>query len=120
MPGLATQRQMTTAADPQELRALVALLVEIGDLRVQLCGAQAKILRSSSISAIDEGAEAILDAARSCERDLAAMGAALLRRADADGAAILHQPLNKYEEAHLDMARKTVEQIDCCCRRPHA
>lgn len=110
---------MNFAGDPQNLRTLVALLVEIGDLRVKLCSAQSRILHASSISAIDEGAEAIVEAARSCERDLAAMGAAVLRRFDAVGeAAVLGNPLNKYEVAHLDMARRTVEEIDDCCQRP--
>ncbi len=109
---------MTPAFDPQHVRSLVSLALELGDLRAKFAGAQARLQEQNLLSALDEDGEEVMAAARRSECELAAIGASILRRMDADGVTtVLALPLNKYEEAHLDMARQHAQAIDDYCAR---
>jgi hypothetical protein len=104
--------------EQQHLRDLIALAFQICDLRARLVSGHSRLLERSSIAAIDHDGEEIIDAAIRSERELVAIAAAILRRLDAEGAeVVLTQPLNKYEEAHFDMARQHAQALDEYCAR---
>lgn len=104
--------------DQQHISNLVALTIEIGDLRARLASAGARAIDSTHFAA-DSSVEEIMEAALSSERDLAAIGASIIRRMQdrATCADVLAQPLNKYEEAHFDQARSNAEAIEAYCAR---
>ncbi|HEX5005716.1 MAG TPA: hypothetical protein VFV70_01310 [Hyphomonadaceae bacterium] len=104
--------------DQQNLRELISLAFQICELRAKLVTCQSKLIERSAIAAVDRDAEEIIDAAGRSERELTSIASAILRRMDAEGAeVVLACPLNKYEEAHFDMARKHAAAIDDYCAR---
>src|SRR5262249_7634677 len=110
---------MKTVYDQDHVKALVALLIEIGDLRAKLSAARGRIQERNPITALDENGDDIIAAAERSERELVSIAASTLRRLKAAGCLneALPQPLNKYEEAHFDMARQSAEAIDVYCAR---
>ena len=110
---------MTPAFNPEHIKALVSLLVEIGDLRAKLAAARGRIQERNPLTAQDENGEDVIAAAERSERELVAIAASILRRLKDAGCAgeVLNQPLNKYEEAHFDMARASALAVDTYCAR---
>lgn len=110
---------MTRALEPDHIKALVALLVEIGDLRAKLAAARGRIHERNPVTALDENGDGIIAAAERSERELVSIAASILRRLKDAGCLgeVLSQPLYKYEEAHFDMARESAQAIDAYCAR---
>ncbi|HEX5005717.1 MAG TPA: hypothetical protein VFV70_01315 [Hyphomonadaceae bacterium] len=107
---------MTVGISPETIRALVALAIEIGDLREKLAAAAIRLEKHSALAVVDKAGVSLIDAAQWSSRDLAAMSSALLRRIDTDGLeSVLKHPLNVYEAAHLETARRNADAIDDCC-----
>jgi hypothetical protein len=110
---------MTPRFDQQQFQALLALLVEIGDLRARLAAARGRIQERNPVTALDENGDDIIAAAERSERELVSIASSILRRLKDAGCLgeVLSQPLNKYEEAHFDVARQSAQAIDVYCAR---
>ena len=110
---------MAPSFDQDHIKTLVALLVEIGDLRARLAAARGRIQERNPATALDENGDGIIAAAERSERELVSIAASILRRLKDAGClgAVLSQPLNKYEEAHFDMARESAQAVDAYCAR---
>ena len=110
---------MTHVVDPEHVKTLVALLIEIGDLRAKLAAARGRVQERNPINALDENGDDVIAAAERSERELVSIASSILRRLKDAGCAdeVLNQPLNKYEEAHFDMARESALAIDEYCAR---
>jgi hypothetical protein len=111
--------QMALAFNQEHIKELVTLLVEIGDLRAKLSAARGRIQERNPVTALDENGDDIIAAAERSERELVSIAASILRRLKDAGCLgeVLSQPLNKYEEAHFDMARESAHAIDAYCAR---
>jgi hypothetical protein len=107
MPG------MTVTGRDEDVRKLVLLVIEIGELRVRLSQARTILAPGVPSDGDSNTAELIEDAGES-ERDLASIISSLSRRLRAPRATtdLLTRPLNKYEEAHLDLARAHAEELN--------
>lgn len=110
---------MGASVDPERIKELVALLVEIGDLRARLAAGRGKIQERNPVTACDENGHDLIYAAERSERELVSIASAILRRLKDAGCLdqVLSQPLNKYEEAHFDLARESAQAIDVYCAR---
>ena len=110
---------MTPPIGQDQIKALVTLLIEIGDLRAKLSAARGRIQERNPATALDENGDDIIAAAERSERELVSIAASILRRLKDAGCPsdVLLQPLNKYEEAHFDMARESAEAVDAYCAR---
>ena len=110
---------MKPALDQEHIKALVVLLVEIGDLRAKLAAARGRIQERNPATARDENGQDIIAAAERSERELVSIAASIIRRLKDAGcpSEVLYQPLNKYEEAHFDMARESAMAVDAYCAR---
>ena len=110
---------MTPVVDREHLKTLVALLIEIGDLRAKLATARGRIQERNPVTAMDENGDGVIAAAERSERELVSIAASILRRLKDAGCLgeVLSQPLNKYEAAHFDMARESAQAVDAYCTR---
>jgi hypothetical protein len=108
---------MKSALDKQHVQALVALLIETGDLRVKLAAARARVHDHGAAIAIELGGDDIVAAALRSENELISIASSILRRLKDAGcpSEVLCQPLNKYEEAYFDMARQNAQAIEDFC-----
>ena len=111
------REHMTSAVDPIHIRALVVLAFEIAELRLKLAGAESRVMERHLSGKTNGGGEELIEAAHASSLDLVAMRNSILRRmADTAGVeATLARPLNAFEEAHLDLARRNAQAIDAWC-----
>ena len=101
------------------LHKLVPVMIEIGGLRLRLSHARAGILTHAGSGELDRQTEGLIEDALESERDLASIVSAISKRLRSpEGCADLAtQPLNKYEEAHFDLARAHADELDACAVR---
>jgi hypothetical protein len=94
-------------------------LIEIGGLRLRLSHARAGILAHGASGELDRHTKELIEDALESERDLASIVSSILRRLRSPDrcAGLATRPLNKYEEAHLDLARAHADELDACAVR---
>jgi hypothetical protein len=100
----------------EDLRKLILLAIDIGMLRLRLSRARAGILLHGASVELERHTLELMEDALESDGDLASILFSISRRLNCtDGcAALLAHPLNKYEEAHLDLARAHADELDAC------
>ena len=98
---------------------LLATLIEIGVVQLRLSYAKVRILAHGASGELGRHTEELIVDALESEHDLASIVSSILRRLRSpDGYADpATRPLNKYQEAHLDLARAHADELDACAVR---
>lgn len=100
----------------EDLRKFILLMIEIGVLRLRLSRARAGILVHGASVELERHTSELMEDALESDRDLASILSSISRRLGCPDACadLLARPLNKYEEAHLDLARAHADELDAC------
>jgi hypothetical protein len=113
-PVAVRMRRMSSVYSQDDLRKLILLVIEIGDLRLRLSHAHATVLSHNPSGEIDDDGEVLIEGALDSARELGTIIAFLSRRMEASAgfAELAKAPLNQYEQAHLDAARANAEALE--------
>ena len=110
---------MSAAYSEDDLKRLVALTIEIAALRFKLSHVRATIHDYCPSAMVDDDGEDLIEHALASDQDLATILNFLTKRLNTPGefGALVAQPLNRFEQAHLDAARKNAKWIDSYCAK---
>jgi hypothetical protein len=111
--------KMTATYAIEDLRKIILLMIEIGELRLRLCRTRTAILAHGYSGKIDPHSAELLEDAFESDRDLAAIVSSVSRRLRSpDGCAeLMTRPLNKFAAAHFELAKAHADELDACAIR---